>query len=285
MADRHVGATGEGGPGQRQELGRQRRLTRAHDLGDRVGDGRDEVVLEVRPRAHERRVLVGPRVLGPDDEPLEVVEVRIEPARPRPDHDVPRDVRGQGRVDQQAAGTGRIRGRHLADEGALVADQRRDEVELAREPQRARDHPTGDQAHQDPAPAGRADRPARVGPDHQVVADERPVDVESDQADGQDGFGRHDAGHRTMMPDGRSRRWRRGFRPRAGGRRPTLSSLPGSPVPRAAGRPGPSRPCRSSPADARRRSPRWPAPGPPRSRAARRRRRPARPATDRRAGR
>ena len=80
--------------------------------------------------------------------------MRIEPARPRPDHDVPRDVRGQRRVDQQAAGTGRIRGRHLADEGALVADQRRDEVELAREPQRARDHPTGDQAHERPRARG-----------------------------------------------------------------------------------------------------------------------------------
>ena len=123
---------------------------------------------------------------------------------------------GRGVWISRRPGRVEIRGRHLADEGALVADQRRDEVELAREPQRARDHPTGDQAHQDPAPAGRADRPARVGPDHQVVADERPVDVESDQADGQDGFGRHDAGHRTMMPDGRSRRWRRGLRPPAG---------------------------------------------------------------------
>ena len=73
----------------------------------------------------------------------------------------------------------------------------------------------------------RGSRGACPGPIDQVVADERPVDVEGDQADGQDGFGRHDAGHRTMMPDGRSRRWRRGFGAAAAA--PDLSSRRGSP--------------------------------------------------------
>ena len=38
----------------------------------------DEVRDELRPRAHERGVVVGPRVVGAQDEPLEVVDVRIE---------------------------------------------------------------------------------------------------------------------------------------------------------------------------------------------------------------
>ena len=98
--------------------------------------------------------------------------------------------------------------RHLADERALVADERRVEVELAREAERARDHPAGDERDDDAALAGRADRRTRVRPDHEVVADERAVDVEGDHGDGQDRVGRHDVGHATMMPDRRSARWR-----------------------------------------------------------------------------
>ena len=45
MADRHVGTSGEMGAGERRDLGRQRRLAGAHDLCDRVGDRRDEIVL------------------------------------------------------------------------------------------------------------------------------------------------------------------------------------------------------------------------------------------------
>ena len=180
--------------------------------------------------------------------------------------------RRPGRVDSAR--------RHLPDEGTLVADQRRDEVQLAREAQGARDHPPGDQAHQDAAVAGGPDRAPRVRSDDQVVADERPVDVEGDQLDGQDGVGRHDGGHVTMMPDGRSRRWRTGAQGRA-----DLSPRLGSREPHAAGRPGRSRPCRPSPAAVRQRDRRSPPPGPHRSRAARCHCRPGRPAVDRAAGR
>ncbi len=113
-------------------------------------------------------------------------------------------------MDEQATepiGTG---DRHLADERALVADDRRIELELAREMHRARDHPAGDEADDHAPIPRRADRHPGVGSDHQVVADERPVDVEGDEADGQDRVGCLDDGHALMMPDGWLRRFGRG---------------------------------------------------------------------------
>ena len=63
------------------------------------------------------------------------------------------------------------------------------------------DHPAGDERHDDAArraPPGR--RPACRGPIDQVVADERAVDVEGDQLDGQDRLRRRDAGHGRSCP-------------------------------------------------------------------------------------
>ncbi len=61
-----------------------RRLADREDLRDRVPDRRDEVRHELGAGAQERRVVVGMRVVGPDDEPLEVVDVRVEPVGERP---------------------------------------------------------------------------------------------------------------------------------------------------------------------------------------------------------
>ena len=158
MADGHVGTAGEMGAGERRDLGRERRLARAHDLGDRVGDRGDQVVLHARRHAHERPVLVGARVVGADDEPLEVVDVRVEPVGSGPADDLPRDRGRHRRVDQEATGPGRAGDRHLPDQGALVADDRRVELELAREPHRARDHPAGDERDHDASAARRPDR-------------------------------------------------------------------------------------------------------------------------------
>ena len=196
VADRHVGKAGEPHARQRCDLGRERRLAVAHDLRDRVADRRDEVVLAVGRVTHERRVLVGERVVGADDEPLEMVDVRVEAMLARPDDDLACDRRRQRRVDEHparaaadvAAGISRM-------SAALVADDRRDEVELPREAQRARHHPTGDERDDHAARTRPADRRSRVRPDHEVVADERPVDVEGDHGDGQDGLGRDDRGH------------------------------------------------------------------------------------------
>ena len=84
MADGHIGTPGEMGTGQRRHLGRERRLAGAHDLRDRVRDRRDQVVFQARRHAHERRVFIGARVVGADDEPLEVVHVRVQPVLAHP---------------------------------------------------------------------------------------------------------------------------------------------------------------------------------------------------------
>ena len=134
--------------------------------------------------------------------------MRIEPVGPRPDDDLAGHRGTERRVDEEPTRPGGAGSRHLADERALVADDRRIEFKLAREAQRARHHPPGDERHDDPSAAGRGDRPARGRPDDQVVADERPVDIEGDEADGQDRVGGDD-GHTRMMPDRRRGRWRR----------------------------------------------------------------------------
>ena len=99
--------------------------------------------------------------------------------------------------------------RHGAHERTLVADDRRIELELAREVHRAGDHPAGDEADDHVPSAGRADRRPGVAPDQQVITDERPVDVERDQADREDRVGCLDDGHVLMMPDGWLRRFGR----------------------------------------------------------------------------
>ena len=194
---------------QRCEVARQRRLAGSEDLGDGMADRVDEIAGQLRIPADERPVLVGTRVVRPDDQALEVVEVRVETAIPCPGHDLAGDVGPHRRVDEQATDPVGAGLRHRADEGALVADDRRIEFELAREVHRAGDHPAGDEADDHVPSARRADRRPSVAPDQQVVADERPVDVERDQADGEHRVGCLDDGHVLMMPDGWLRRFGR----------------------------------------------------------------------------
>jgi hypothetical protein len=107
-----------------------------------------------------------------------VVEVRVEPALARPGDDLAGDRRRHRRVDEQATqpiGAGR---RHLADQRALIADDRRIELEHAREMHRARHHPPSHQADDHASGTRRADGRPRVRSDLEVVAHERPVDVE-----------------------------------------------------------------------------------------------------------
>ena len=181
-----VGTAREALARQRRKLARQRRLADRQDLGDRMADRIDEVTGQLRIPADERAVVVGVRVVRPEDQPLEVVEVRIEPALPGPGHDLAGDLGRHRRVDEQPAEPVGAGDGHRADQRALVADDRRVEIELACEMHRARDHPAGDEADEHTPGSGRSDRRSRVRADHQVVADERPVDVEGDQADGQD---------------------------------------------------------------------------------------------------
>ena len=114
--------------------------------------------------------------------------MRVEALGPRPDDDLASHLRRERGVDQEppgrvapAAGISRMSAPWYPTSGVV-------EIQLAREAQRARDHPAGDEADQDPATTRRADRGPGVRSDGQVVADERAVDVERDEPDGQDGF-------------------------------------------------------------------------------------------------
>ncbi len=147
-------------------------------------DGRgDDVGHELGSGAHELRVVIGPWIVGAQDEPLEMVDVRIEPDRPSPDEHVACRGRVQRSVEQQTAqAIGAGRG-HVPDEAALVADDRRGQPELAREAHGARHHPARDERDRDASIERRADRGLRSRPDDEVLADERPVDVEGNEAD------------------------------------------------------------------------------------------------------
>ena len=107
MADRHVGAPREVGPGERRELARQRRLAHRQDLRDRVPDRAGEVRHELGPGAHERAVVVGVGIVRPEDEPLEVVEVRVHPVGAGPLDDLAGDRAPDRGVDEQAPDTPR----------------------------------------------------------------------------------------------------------------------------------------------------------------------------------
>ena len=72
----------------------------------------DQVGHELGVGAHERGVVVGARVVGPQDEPLEMVDMRVEAMRAGPGQDPPRDLGRQRRVHGAAcrAAASRVRG-------------------------------------------------------------------------------------------------------------------------------------------------------------------------------
>ena len=126
-----------------------------------------------------------------------------------PDHDLARDVGGAaacGRAGGQAAWHPR---RHLADERALVADDRGVELELTREAHGARHHPAGDEADEDASSDARPGSAARVsGPMLRSSPTSVPSMSSATRPMGRMGSGRRDGGHLLMMPDRLPRRWR-----------------------------------------------------------------------------
>ncbi len=203
MADRHVGPTREVGPRDQRELARQRRLADRQDLGDRVPDRAGEVRHELGASAHERAVVVGVGIVGAQDEPFQVVEVRVHPVGAGPFHDLASDLGPDRGVHEQAPEPLRSIVGHRPDEPTLVADDGPGQAQVAGEAERARDHPPGHEGDVDAARHGRPDRRPGVRTDDQVVADERAVDVERDQLDGQKGRRSRRPWHTQMMPDRR----------------------------------------------------------------------------------
>ena len=153
------------------DVHRPRRLADGDHLRDRVAD-RPEVVDELGLGAHERRVVVGVRVVRPQDEPLEVVDVRVEAVGRRPDDDVARDVGGSGRWRSSLPSRLDPGGRHLADEArpgtrrpvpsARVRGRTRRALETIRPVTSETETPTRQR---------RADGRPRPRSDDQVVAD------------------------------------------------------------------------------------------------------------------
>ena len=86
---------------------------------------------------------------------------------------------------EQPAGALRARGWHGPYHGALLGDDRAGEAERLGEGHGARGHAAGDERDADPAAGGFGDGGQRALADDQVVADERAVDVDRDQADRQ----------------------------------------------------------------------------------------------------
>ena len=158
----------------------------------------EQVWHELGAGPHERRVVVGTRVVGPQDEPLEVVDVGVEATIARPGQD-PAGGRGsERRVQQELARVARESGRrHGPDQSALVADERVGQAQLAREPHR-RATTMRPVTSETATPRSRAAETAvdRAPRQVVVVADDRPVDVERDEPDREDRVGRDRHGRR-----------------------------------------------------------------------------------------
>ena len=80
VADRHVGPAGEVAAAASGAIsvgsgGSPTAITFVTGCADRAARSGDQL----GARAQERRVVVGARVVGAEDEPLEVVDVRVEP--------------------------------------------------------------------------------------------------------------------------------------------------------------------------------------------------------------
>src|SRR6185503_19758761 len=100
MRDRDVRSTLEVRAGYRRHVDRQRRLADGQHLRDRMRDRFDQVVDELGAGTHECRVVVGPRVVGAEDEALQVVDMWIEAVLARPADDLARDVALDRRVQE-----------------------------------------------------------------------------------------------------------------------------------------------------------------------------------------
>ena len=78
MGDRHVGEPGELGPCSGATWTGSGGSPTARIFVTGCWIALEQVRDELRAGTHERRVVVGARVVGPEDEPLEVVDVRVE---------------------------------------------------------------------------------------------------------------------------------------------------------------------------------------------------------------
>ena len=148
----------------------------------RVDPG-DEIVDDDCPATEERRVVLGARIVGADDEPLEVIDMRVEPDRAGPLDHLPRRSRGERSMEQQATEVFVARLRDRPNQGALVGDDRVAHAELAGEAEGARRHAAGDDRHGDPALDRGPDRRLRPITKQEVVANQGSVEVERDEAD------------------------------------------------------------------------------------------------------
>ena len=195
------------------------------------GDRFQQVRNELRAGTHERGVVVGAWVVGAQDEALKVVDVRVQAVVARPLHDLARDIGLDRRVEQQLAEPTGVDLRHRPDEAALVADDRSGQAELAREAQGRGHHPAGDERDRHVPFHGRCDCGHGPWPDLVVVADQRPVDIEGDQADRELRSRRGDryVGQERRLrrrPGLCGRRRRRGGRPRRPGAAPRRHESP-----------------------------------------------------------
>ena len=154
--------------------------------------------------------------------------MRVQPVGARPGHDLAGDLGGERRVDEQAPDAPRAGRRHRPDQPALVADDRA--VSPSSRAKRIALETIRPVTSETRTPRRRRGRDRRPGvrADDQVVADERAVDVERDQLDGQDrrgcrcGWARQDDARRAAIRAsvvGVSRVSRAGSGRRAAGRR------------------------------------------------------------------
>ncbi len=146
-------------------------------------DPGDEIVHDDCPAAEERRVVLGPRIVGADDELLQVVDVRVEPDRAGPLDHLARCGGSERTMEEQPAEAVVAGLRDRADQRALVGHDRVADSELPGEGQGARRHPARDDRHGDAALDRGPDR--RRGPlaKQEVVAHQGSVEVERDEAD------------------------------------------------------------------------------------------------------
>ena len=185
MTESDLGLAGEVGPTLVEHIERVMALTQSHDLRHVAMRPHGDVRHDAQAVADEEPVFLEPFLRGAHDHPFQVVEVRRQVALLAPSDDLDRNRRSKGSVVEHPAGPLRAGGGHRPDQGALLGHDRAGQAESLGERHGACRHTARHERNGDASTTGLANRQPGPLADDQIVADQRAVDVEGDEFDGQ----------------------------------------------------------------------------------------------------